>query len=94
MADWKAARIALEKSMQLGKGGNSGDWFFLAMTAWQEDNKEEARTWYDKAVRWMEQNAPRNEELQRFRAEAAALLGIKVKTTEDRRLPSVEAIAR
>ncbi|MCH8047715.1 MAG: tetratricopeptide repeat protein [Planctomycetes bacterium] len=29
--DWKAAIEALEKSMELGSGGNSFDWFFLAM---------------------------------------------------------------
>ena len=34
-----------------------------------------ARTWYDKAVAWMEKNRPRDEVLVRFRAEAAALLG-------------------
>ena len=35
------------------------------------------REWFEKAARWMEQNAPRNEELRRFRAEAATLLHIK-----------------
>jgi serine/threonine protein kinase/tetratricopeptide (TPR) repeat protein len=76
-SNWQAARAALEKSMKLGKAGNGADWFFLAMTAWRQGNKEQAREWFDKAVRWTEQNAPRNEELHRFRTEAAALLDIK-----------------
>jgi hypothetical protein len=30
-------------------------------------------------VQWMDTNAPQNEELRRFRAEAAELLGVKKK---------------
>jgi uncharacterized protein HemY len=41
--DWKAAIAALEKSMELSEGGNSNDWFLLAMTHWQMGNKDEAR---------------------------------------------------
>ena len=63
-SDWKAAIAALEKSMDLRKGGDSFDWFFLAMAHWQLDHKEEARKWYDQAVRWMEKNAPQDEELR------------------------------
>ena len=75
-AQWKLAIEALEKSMELGTGGQAADWFFLAMSHWQLDHKDEARTWYDKAVKWMEKHEPKNEELLRFRAEAAKLLGI------------------
>ncbi len=74
--------MALEKSMELGKGGISFDWFFLAMAHWQLGKKDEARQWYDKAVPWMEKNNPKNEELRRFRAEAAALLKIAGKLNE------------
>ena len=74
--DWKAARAALEKSMELRKGGDSFDWFFLAMAHWQLGDKEQARKWYDQGVTWMEKNAPQDEELRRFRAEAAALLDL------------------
>ena len=56
--DWKAAIAALDKSMQLRKGGDSFDWFFLAMAHWQLGNKDEARKWYDQAVEWMEKNQP------------------------------------
>ena len=77
--DWKTAIEALEKSMQLRKGGDSLDWFFLAMARWQLGDKERARKWYDQAVQWMEKNNPKDNELRRFHAEAAALLGLTEK---------------
>ncbi len=73
---FKQAVTSLSKSMQLRSGGDAFDWFFLAMAHWQLKNKEEARKWYDKAVGWMEKSKPDDEELRRFRAEAAELLGI------------------
>lgn len=63
--------------MALRKGGDSCDWFFLAMAHWKMGQKEEARTSNDQAVQWMENHRPNDEELRRFRAEAAELLGIK-----------------
>jgi len=78
--DFDAAVSALEQSMKLRKGGDSFDWFFLAMAEWQLGNKDTAREWYEKAVRWMEERAPRNEELIRFRSEAAELLGVDDKS--------------
>ena len=72
--DWNAALAALEKSMTLRKGGDSGDWFFVAMVHWQLGRKDEARRWFDQAVQWMEKNKPQDEELERFRAEAKALI--------------------
>jgi uncharacterized protein HemY len=74
--DWKSAISALDKSMALRNGGDSFDWFFLTMAHWQLGEKDEARKWYDKAVEWTDKNQPDNEELRRFRAEAAELLGI------------------
>jgi tetratricopeptide (TPR) repeat protein len=74
--DWNAAINALTKSMELAVGGNSLDWYFLAMANWQLGRTEEARTWYDKAVAWTDQNRPGDEELIRFRTEAAELLGV------------------
>jgi tetratricopeptide (TPR) repeat protein len=76
---WKEAVAALKRSMELRKGGDSFDWFFLAMAHWKSGEKEKARTWFDRAVQWMDKNQPRNEELGRFRAEAAELLGMKAK---------------
>jgi tetratricopeptide (TPR) repeat protein len=72
--NWGKSIEALEKSMSLCKGGDCADWFFVAMARWQLGNKDEARKWYRKAVEWMEKNNSKDEELRRFRAEAAQLL--------------------
>jgi serine/threonine protein kinase/Flp pilus assembly protein TadD len=80
---WQPAIDSLEKSMTLRKGGDASDWFFLAMAHWQLDHKDGARQWYDKAVEWMDKNAPKNEELLRFRAEAAELLGVTQTQSSD-----------
>jgi superkiller protein 3 len=77
--DWKAATVALDMSMVLRNGGDSNEWFFLAMAHWQQGNKADARKWYDKGVEWMDKNQPENKELRRFRAEAAELLGVEEK---------------
>ncbi|MFO0967576.1 MAG: serine/threonine-protein kinase [Gemmataceae bacterium] len=77
--DWKAAIAALEKSMELRKGGDSLDWFFLAMAHWKRGEKDKAGEWYDRAVQWMDKNQPTNDELRHFRAEAAELLELKEK---------------
>ncbi|HEX5269196.1 MAG TPA: protein kinase [Gemmataceae bacterium] len=83
--DPRAAAEALEKAVQKSrrsnghlaeKGeGSAYDFFFLAMAHWQLGEKDKAKDWYDRAVAWMDRNKPRDEELHRFRAEAAALLG-------------------
>ncbi|HUG66549.1 MAG TPA: protein kinase [Pirellulaceae bacterium] len=85
---WSPAVTALKTSMELRKGGDSFDWFFLAMSHWQIEQKEEARKWYDEAVEWMEKNNPANEELLRFRAEAAELLGIQEEGSKPEEEPS------
>ena len=61
------------------QGGNSWDWFFLAMTHWRLGEQGKAFLCYGRAVQWMEKNPPRNEELRRFRAEAEGLLTAKAK---------------
>jgi len=60
--------------MELRHGGDSFDWFFLAMAHRRLGDKEEGRKWYDRAVEWMDKNQPQNAELHCFRAEAAQLL--------------------
>jgi tetratricopeptide (TPR) repeat protein len=87
--DGKAAIAALEKSMGLRKGGDSFDWFFLAMAHCQLGDKEGARKWYDRAVEWMRKNQPSDEQLRRFRAEAGVLLGLteKHQENEKKRMP-------
>ena len=67
---------ALSHSMELRDGGNSFDWFIVAMSKHKLSQKN-AREWYDKAVAWMDEHKPDDEELKRFRAEASELLGTK-----------------
>jgi len=72
--DWKAAIHALGQSMELGGGGTSFDFFFLAMAWWQQGNREQAHHWYLRGNAWMEEHNPDHEVLVRFRDEATALL--------------------
>ena len=81
------ALAALQQSLEIAKSLNFApgkenryvceDWFFLAMTNWNLQRKDEARKWYDCAVEWMEKKKAKDDELRRFRAEAAELLGVK-----------------
>jgi len=75
--DWQAALAAPDKSMELRQGGDSHDWFFLAMSHEKLGDREKARHWYNRAVEWMDKNKPQDDELRRFRTEAAELLKIK-----------------
>jgi tetratricopeptide (TPR) repeat protein len=72
--DDKAAVAELETAMSLQAGGSSFDWFFLAMARWRLGDRDAARTWFDRAVQWMDRHKPHTEELRRFRAEAEAVL--------------------
>ena len=47
-------------------GGDSANWFFLAMAQRQLGDAKKARHYYDQAVQWMDKNKPRDEELHRF----------------------------
>ena len=78
--NWQEAIAALNKAEQLAQGKHSA-WnvFFLAMAHWRLGEKEQAHKEYGQAAAWMEKNEPRNEELRRFRAEAAELLGVEEK---------------
>jgi tetratricopeptide (TPR) repeat protein len=72
--DDKAAVAELEVAMRLRGGGDSFDWFFLAMAHWRLGDRAAARTWFDRAVTGMDRHKPDDGELRRFRAEAEALL--------------------
>src|SRR5262249_5032115 len=81
--DWKAASETLKKADGLTRGtmfGHNG--FFIAMAQEQLGARPEARQWYTAALVWMEKRAPRNEELVRFRAEAAALLSLSERAAD------------
>jgi serine/threonine protein kinase/tetratricopeptide (TPR) repeat protein len=77
VGDWQAARTALQKSMELRRGGNSFDWFFLAMAHRRLGVDAEAHQWYGRAVAWMDKHQPGDDELRRFREEAARVLGVQ-----------------
>ena len=66
----------LEKAMA-AFAGEAFDLFFLAMDHWQLGRKQEARSYYDRAVAWMDEHSPRNPVLIPVREEASRLLGIE-----------------
>jgi tetratricopeptide (TPR) repeat protein len=74
--NWQASVEALSKSMELRQGGDAFDWLFLSMAHWQLGHRDQARTWYEKGMAWMNTNRSKDEELLRFRAEATQLLGV------------------
>ncbi|HXI02137.1 MAG TPA: tetratricopeptide repeat protein [Candidatus Saccharimonadales bacterium] len=72
---WEDSIESLRKSMELRHGGDSNDYFFLAVDSFELGRLEEARTWRRKAVEWMDRNSPDNPDLKRFRAEADDVMG-------------------
>jgi serine/threonine protein kinase/Flp pilus assembly protein TadD len=76
--DWKGAVTALEKATQLNGGSDPTDGFFLAMAHWQLKERQQARSWFDRAAQTMKKNQQPSEELKRFRTEAALLLGLEL----------------
>lgn len=77
-SDARGAIASLQKSQQLlGDNKLGSNLFFLAMARWQLGEKEQAQSDYAAAVEWMEKRRPKDEELIRFRKEAAELMGLK-----------------
>jgi tetratricopeptide (TPR) repeat protein len=70
--DWQATVAALDEAMKRSQGGDASDWFVLAMARWQMGKKQEARTWYDRAVAWMEKN---KDALDKLQADVLGVLG-------------------
>ena len=81
---WDDAIDAAERSIKLIKGVDASNWFFLAMAHARKGASDKATTWFDKAVGWTKEKAPKDPELLRFWAEAAKLLG-RPGPAEDRR---------
>jgi len=83
VGDWQQCIGSLKKSEELAPGQNLAfNAFFLAMAHWQLANKDEARQAYDQAIEWMAKNAPHDDELRRFRAEAEQLVGVQKSEAE------------
>jgi serine/threonine protein kinase/Flp pilus assembly protein TadD len=76
--DLKNALAALEKFETPGPARSVAlNSFFRAMAYWQAGQKQKAREWYGKALVWESKASLQpDQELMRFRAEAAKLLGI------------------
>jgi Flp pilus assembly protein TadD len=79
---WSQAVDVLQKSRELLKDTDASNWLFLAMAHVRLAKKDEARKWYDRAVRWMDDKRSKDSELLRFRAEAAEVLGASKVTPE------------
>jgi hypothetical protein len=71
---WQAAFTALERSMELCKGGSNFDRLYLDMAHFQLGHRAQARQWYVKAVGAMEQGNSCDPKLLSFRAEAEAMM--------------------
>ena len=61
--DWDESIEALSRSIELSSGGVPVHWLILAMAHWQRGDKDKARSWYDKAIAWMDKNDSKDEEL-------------------------------
>ena len=72
--EYSLALEALQKSVKLHDGGDSLDYFFLAMTHWQLGRHAAARHWHSRGLLWrMEKNRTSDLELRLFRVETEAL---------------------
>jgi tetratricopeptide (TPR) repeat protein len=75
---WKEAVTTLQKSNALFRGESSSianNGLFLAIALWHLGDKDKARRWYAPAALWIRNHEPVADELVRFQAEAAHLLG-------------------
>jgi serine/threonine protein kinase/tetratricopeptide (TPR) repeat protein len=71
--NWQAAVDKLTLAVKKrGNGGDSDDWFFLAMAYWQLGEKEKAQPWYSKAMAAPQLSL---DPQPSFRSEAEALMG-------------------
>jgi eukaryotic-like serine/threonine-protein kinase len=77
IGDWQAAAAALEQSIRYRSGGDPYDWLFLAMAHARMGASALARSWYDRSLTWIERSPRSNQDLLRFRAEAAHILELE-----------------
>ena len=74
--DWNSAREALERAIDLDPKDRYAP-LFLAMTHWNQGEKEQAQSRFAMAVRTIEERYSADMRVRRFRTEAAALLRMK-----------------
>ncbi len=72
--DYEAAEEALGAAMRSGSGSFVIDRLFMAMSQWRLGRHDRARALFQEAAQWMADHPSRDEEIQRFRAEAEALI--------------------
>ncbi len=79
-AEYQRCQETLRRSIEMSRGGDARDWFYLAMTR-KRLGLGGAEKCYGKAIAWMDQHAPEDqlEDLGRIRSEAEQLLGITKK---------------
>jgi hypothetical protein len=78
LGDHRAALANQDDGIRLERGiAHSEDLFFRAMACWRLGDKERARRDYDEGVRLMLWQDDKWSEIEQYRAEAAALLGVK-----------------
>jgi tetratricopeptide (TPR) repeat protein len=88
VAQYRAGRFteaieSLNESESLRPGLVTGhNAIFLAMAHWRLGQRAKAHDYYRQVIEWMDESQPGDEELRRFRAEAAELLGIEDRTAE------------
>jgi hypothetical protein len=73
------------KSMELGKGGDPYDWFFVAMIEHERGNADEAARRFDKSLVWLKQQNSPDADLLPIWAEAAKLMGRPVPEAPDQK---------
>jgi serine/threonine protein kinase len=76
LGEYASAITALEKAMSLRSVKHPADQFFLAMAHRQLQHERQARECYGEAIAWMDKHRQQNQDLLRYRAEAAEQLGI------------------
>jgi tetratricopeptide (TPR) repeat protein len=76
MSDHAGAIDAFKTAMSLQKVNPLTEQLFMAMVHWKLGHEQQARQWFERAARSMNDSGRRDDDLVRFRAEAAALLGI------------------
>ena len=79
---WAESVSAHERSLTMQEDDGGWEWFFMAMSHWQLGHGEKAKQYYTQAVDWLKNQQPQRREAQRFRTEAAEVLGLKTGIAE------------